>query len=84
MAFSGRVEIKRHDLRRLWCELRVRTDAPAAAMLQLDPVLAEEVPDLVGGDLQGRCQDTAIPASVTIGWRLAELPQQALAPYSED
>ena len=38
----------------------------------------QEVPDLVGGDLQGRRQETAIPAPVTIGWRLVELPQQAL------
>ena len=73
-----RVKVKAHDVRRLWGKLRVSANAPTAAALQLDTMLAEHTPYLVFGYVhQGLGYKAARPGCVPFRRRLIQRCQNA-------
>src|SRR5215469_5757767 len=65
----GRIEIKTHNVGRLAGKLRVRRNAPTVAPFQFDALLAQNAPDLIGGNIgQLLGNQPPIPASITRRW----------------
>ena len=81
-----RGQIQAHDIRRLFCELRVGADAPAPTALQRDTVLTEHPPDLRFRHIS-QClrHQTAVPGRIAIGRRPIQngqdAPRRVLAVY---
>src|ERR1700722_8154296 len=65
----GRIEIKTNNVGSLARKLRVSGNAPTVAPFQFDALLAQNAPDLIGGNIgQMLSNQPAIPASIARRW----------------
>jgi hypothetical protein len=71
----GGVQVEPHDIGRLSGELGIRALAPAPPSLKLDPVPAQDAPDLVAGDPQGLGQTGPVPARASLRGGVVQLGQ---------
>lgn len=64
----GRIQIKTNNVGGLAGKLRVSRNAPTVAPFQFDALLAQNVPDLIGGNIaQMLGNQPPIPASIAVG-----------------
>src|ERR1700756_2881227 len=74
-----RVQVQADNIGRFGGKLWVGADAPRAMPAQLNAVVAQNAPDRLIRDAEGRGQRTAIPSGQPWRWRQFPLPQEALA-----
>src|SRR5258708_38341825 len=65
----GRIEIKTNNVGSLARKLRVSGNAPTVTPFQFDALLAQNAPDLIGGNIgQMLCNQPPIPAPIACRW----------------
>ncbi len=75
----GRIEIKTDNVSGLAHKLRIGGNAPAAAPFQFNALLAQNAPDLIGGNIgQTLRQQSPIPAPVARRWIFIQQRQDPL------